>query len=199
MYPLAIRLLLTLTLVLSSAVSHADLFYRIDIDTRSVTGSSGLIELSLAGLEDSPLAAAELQSLYGGAGEVLDQFGNVAGDLSSTLTLASDMGFADILQQQQFGDVLSLQLRLAGDWLDTLADAGLTFAIKLWSADFQPLLNVDETGDLLRLQLQPGNGVQVELLSEFVMVRPIAIASPPILSLAFIGLVALLCYRRTAT
>lgn len=185
------RLLLTLALVLTSAASRADLFYHIDIDTSALAGSSGLIELSLAGLDDSPLALADVLSLSGGAGTVLDQFGNVSGDLSNTLSLASNMGFADLLQQQNFGDVLSLQLRLAGDWLDSMADAGLTFAIKLWSVDVQPLLSTDETGDLLRLQLIPANGVQIELLSEFVSVRPFTVPAPAVLTLLGTGLLLL--------
>lgn len=183
--------------LLFASASRADLLYRIDIDTSSLAGV-GFIELSLGGLADAPSAHAILTSSTGNAfGAVVDQFGQVSGELGSTLSLASELGFADLLQEVSFGDSLALQLQLTGAWLDAIGNSGLTFAIKLWSAEFSPLLTRDEFGDLLRLELMPGGFVQSDIFSDYVSVQPeVLVPNPASMLLVLIGGLALLHARR---
>ncbi len=184
--------------LLFASASRADLLYGIDIDTSTLTGA-GYIEVSLGGLDGAPLAQAIVTSTTGAAfGTVVDQFGQVSGELGSTLSLASALGFADLLQEVSFGDSLELQLQLTGAWLDAVSDSGLTFAIKLWSEDFTPLLTRDEYGDLLRLELTPGGFVQSDIFSDYVSVRPlIAVPSPAALTLLAFGLFGLMLRQRS--
>jgi len=193
------RLTLVLAFVFAATTARADLLYRIDINSESLAGSSGYLELSLGGLADAPLATVLIHSSTGEQlGAVAEQFGAVSGDLLSTLTMASDMGFADLLQHIEFGDLLSLQLRLTGAWLDAVGDSGLTFAVKLWSSDFLPLLSHDAFGDLLRLELVPGGSVQAETFSEFVTITPLtSVPAPTGLLVMLLGLLLLGRQRRS--
>lgn len=192
MNPFVSRLLLSLLLWCGASAARADLIYLIDINTESLAGTSGYLELSLGGLADAPLASALIRTENAATlGAVAEQFGNVSGGLndglSNTLSMASDMGFADMLQQIAFADLLALQLQLSGDWLDSLGDAGLTFAIKLWSTDFEPLLSSSDLGELLRLELIPGGVVQIDLFSDQVSIRPLAVPAPAAWSLLLLG------------
>ena len=184
--------------LLFASSSRADLIYQIDLDTSSLVGN-GYIELSLAGLDDAPNAFATVTSSSNAFGAVVDQFGDVSGDLTGSLQLASALGMADMLQDVSFGTLLPLQLQLGGDWLTALADAGITFAIKLWSEDWLPLLTDDGAGDLLRLELLPGGSVSMELLSSAVTVQPvISVPTPAATLLLLFGLLAVAASRRQA-
>ncbi|MFN4291411.1 MAG: NF038129 family PEP-CTERM protein [Permianibacter sp.] len=179
------------TALLFASNSRADLIYQIDMDTGSLTGD-GFIELSLGGLTDAPAALATVTSHSGAFGDVVDQFGAVTGDLSGTLQLASALGFADLVQQVSFGELLQLQVLFSGAWLDTMAEAGISFAIKLWSAEWLPLLTIDAAGDLLQLELLPGGSISVETFSTSVNVQPlISVPVPATGLLVLIGLLGL--------
>lgn len=196
MNALSSRLLLALLLLMSTGMARADLFYQLSIDTTSLAGSQGYLELSLGGLTEAPSAALHSHLLHDVMlGSVVEQFGQISGSLSDALVMASDMGFADLLQQLQFGDSLALQLQFSGAWLNALSDTGLTFAIKLWSTDFVPLLGPNELGDLLRLELIPGGHVQLDIFSEYVTVQPLAIPLPTGVSLILLGLVMMALLR----
>ena len=182
--------------LLFAGSSRADLIYQIDLDTRSLVGN-GYIELSLAGLDDAPNAFAIVTSGSNAFGAVVDQFGDVSGDLTNSLQLASALGMADMLQEVSFGTLLPLQLQLGGDWLTALADAGITFAIKLWSEDWLPLLTEDGAGDLLRLELLPGGIIDTDVLSSAVTVQPvISVPAPAAVALLLFGLFAVAAPRR---
>ncbi|HEX4909737.1 MAG TPA: NF038129 family PEP-CTERM protein [Permianibacter sp.] len=183
--------------LLFACSSRADLIYQIDIDTSSLAGN-GYMELSLAGLADAPGAIATVTS-SSTFGAVVDQFGSVSGDLTGTLQLASELGMADLLQQVNLGSLLSMQVQLGGDWLTALADASITFAIKLWSEDWLPLLTGDGAGDLLRMELLPGGTVSIETFSPLVTVQPvISVPTPAAALLLVCGLLAIgVCQRRS--
>ena len=182
--------------LLFAGSSRADLIYQIDLDTSSLVGN-GYIELSLAGLDDAPNAIAIVTSGSNAFGAVVDQFGDVSGDLTNSLQLASALGMADMLQEVSFGTLLPLQLQLSGDWLTALADAGITFAIKLWSEDWLPLLTEDGAGDLLRLELLPGGTINTDVLSSAVTVQPvISVPAPAAVALLLFGLFAVAATRR---
>lgn len=182
--------------LLFAGSSRADLIYQIDLDTSSLVGN-GYIELSLAGLDDAPNAFATVTSGSNAFGAVVDQFGDVSGDLTNSLQLASALGMADMLQEVSFGTLLPLQLQLGGDWLTSLADAGITFAIKLWSEDWLPLLTEDGAGDLLRLELLPGGTINTDVLSSAVTVQPvISVPAPAAAALLLFGLFAVAATRR---
>ena len=182
--------------LLFAGSSRADLIYQIDLDTSSLVGN-GYIELSLAGLDDAPNAIAIVTSGSNAFGAVVDQFGDVSGDLTNSVQLASALGMADMLQEVSFGTLLPLQLQLSGDWLTALADAGITFAIKLWSEDWLPLLTEDGAGDLLRLELLPGGIINTHVLSSAVTVQPvISVPAPAAAALLLFGLFAVAATRR---
>lgn len=185
------------TALLFAGSSRADLFYQIDIDTGSLSGD-GFIELSLGGLADAPDALATVTSGSTVFGAVFDQFGAVSGDLTETLQLASALGLADLVQHVSFGEPLQLQVQLSGAWLDAVADAGITFAIKLWSEEWLALLTEDAAGDLLRLELQPGGSVSVETFSTYVSVKPLISVPEPAPGLLLIaGLLAFTLLARS--
>ncbi|HEY9104283.1 NF038129 family PEP-CTERM protein [Chitinimonas sp.] len=183
--------------------AHASLVYNVKINTSSLSGSEGYLDMGLIGLADSPLAKATLSGIQGGTalgGDLLDGDGTA---VPGGWQLGNTTGFNAVLAAWQFGQELAFQLTFSGDWESAVSGSGTTLAFKLWNDALDAtLLSDDASGDLFRIDLWPQGLSTVSVFGidgagNFATVQQAAaVPEPASLVLLLTGLVALALLRQ---
>lgn len=150
---LRICALLGTLLCLASMLSATPITYAIEVNTSSISGTSGSLDFNF---NPGPLVtqAASLQILsFGGNGTVAGSralTGDVTGVLPGTLTFDNGTGFNDYFEDFTFGSTIAFQLSFYGPALsspDGVSSSGSTFAFSMFSdsAGTVPALTSDLT------------------------------------------------------
>lgn len=161
---------LALGLVLAAAPAQAaSLTYQVHVDTTSLSGTQGYLDLQFnPGGLDALAATASVTSFNPYDSTLIPPAaltGDVSGELPADVTLGNSGGFNDYFQELTFGSQLSFVLTLTGDALSPASTplSGTAFSLLLFAADgFTPLLTVDPDGRLASLQIGPTGAVSVE-------------------------------------
>jgi hypothetical protein len=147
----ALRLLAS-SLVAASLASASSITYAVTINTSSISGTAGALDLNF---NPGPLVTqfASLQILdFMSNGSLADACpcitGDVSGQLPSTLTFDNGSGFNDYFDDFTFGTTISFDVSLYGPALsapDGVSTSGSTFAFSMFSdaAGTVPVLTSD--------------------------------------------------------
>lgn len=168
---------------LSVSAAHAALVYQIDVDTASISGTTGFVDLQFnPGTAAAPSATATVTafSLSG----ALAQFGGFTDLTGDVVLLAPAMlpsfgnstVFNDALGQATFGSVLHLQLGFDGPWLNASGNVATGFSLFLLGQNFEALLPGDPGGAVVQIDLAPGGTVNVSNLAG----APVSVSQVPL-------------------
>jgi hypothetical protein len=127
------RALLAAMLAGAAGAACAAPIYHVTVDTGAWSGN-GYLDLTLAGLENTPAVTATVSNFRGSFGTARWTQGQVAGDVASGVTLVQGPSFNELLQQIGFGGVFGFDVSFAGlqgvpngsNFDVALVDAGLT-------------------------------------------------------------------------
>lgn len=189
-------MLLTATMLIAALPARAGFLYQISGDTSALNGQGGFLQFSLGGLLDSPLATARISQLQGlSLISGSESIGTVDADLPSSLMLYSAGDYAEHLQAVQFGSQFRFLLELSGAVSGT--DSGVSFALAVLDAVFQPQPGHDDFGHWLRIELLPDGTADQQMVSDNLRVEAItSIPLPATLALMCGGLLLLQRQRR---
>lgn len=154
------RLLLCKALLLCCALCSPSAFaamYQVTVDTSSLAGTTGYLDIQLNPADTTaPAATAAVSGLTGDL-TLLDSAvmeGDASGSLSGTVTLGNSSAFNDYFQQVEFGSVFSILIDIDGDFLSESSLLGSALALSLYAADgATSLLSSDVSGSLLLFDL----------------------------------------------
>ena len=153
-------LILSFALLIPSSL-HASSVYTVDINTSTLTGTQGYLDLQLEpGPSPSNLATAAVTNfttdgtLLGAAALT----GDASGQLPGTLSFDNATVFNDYFQNLTFGTDISFQVTLNGP--TPIGGAASAFNIALYASDgATPLLTVSPDGIIGQLVLNPDGTV----------------------------------------
>ena len=187
--------LLAITLGITLALpAHAET-WQIDIDTSSLAGISGSLDLQLnPGASDAQPVQVQIghfstdASMGGGVAD-----GAVSGSLSGVLVLDNTDALNAWLQSLVFGSHIAFTLDINAP---LTAGSGSTFAALLWDAAFNPLLAAAGEDAALRINLAPASA-PVWINSPAVHISAVPEPAIAYSLLAGLGLVGFVVKRRT--
>ncbi|GAB3257923.1 NF038129 family PEP-CTERM protein [Chitinimonas naiadis] len=184
-----------------SLTAQASVVYNVKVNTSSLAGTQGYLDLGLIGLADSPLAQAAITGLSGGTALGNDTLDGDSSVIAGGWALGNTTGFNAILSAWEFGQELAFQLVFSGDWEGNGVGSGTTFAFKLWdSAIGNTLLSDDAQGDLFRIDLWPGALVDISTFGTdgtpaATIQQVTAVPEPTSIALLLAGLLAISLLR----
>ncbi len=162
---------------------RADTVYRINVDTSSIIGISGFIDLQLnpEATPETTYLRAEISgfnAVQGSIGSVEQQFGGVSGGFPSVLILDASDAYNVHTQAIEFGKEISFVIKFSGDVLDNPSGAspGASFFFSLLDANQDPLLSNDAFGTLVAIHFLADGTADVQLF-------PPDDASPPLVTM----------------
>ena len=173
--------------------AHAEI-WQVDIDTSSIAGIGGYLDLQLnPGAADAQPVQARIGNFSSdaslGMGEV---DGAASGSLAGVLVLDNTDALNAWLQGLVFGSHIAFTL----DIDSTLsAGSGSSFSALLWDGNFPPLLAAAGSDALLRIDLMP-NVSPTWMMSSAVQVSAVPEPTIAMTFLAGLGLVGFVVKRR---
>lgn len=181
-------LLLALVLLQPSTPVSAATAYHVSVDTASLVGTAGFLDLQFnPGDVTAPAAMALLNGMAGdltlNAGAVVD--GSVTGALPGPLSFANDTAFNAVLQPVTFGNVFDFTINFSGAYEGALSGSGTRFSLALLDTFYNPLATVDPAGTILQFDLMPGGDVSATTFD-------VMLGTPSIVSLTAVPLPAAL-------
>jgi len=183
-------LLIIAFVVFAANAAFASYSYDFNIDTTSVAGQTGYLELQFnpglnPGVAGAVISNFTSDATLAGAPQLT---GDVTGALPGAVTINNTTGWNDYYQQVIFGSSVQFALSLSGS-------AHNSFALSFYGADgFTPLLTNDSTNGFATTVDLNTNGAVVNNLSS-----QVAVASTPIPAAALLfgsGLMGLAGIRR---
>lgn len=144
------------------AATSAASVYHISVDTSSLFGSTGFIDLQFnPGTVAAPAALATLTGFSGDAtlnsGVVVD--GSASGALPGALNFVNDMPFNAVLQPVTFGNAFDFRINFSGAYETVLSGPGTRFSLALLDTANNSLASVDPAGTILQFELMPGGNI----------------------------------------
>ena len=184
---------LILALAFSALPAQAETWH-VDIDTASIAGLSGYLDLQLnpGGGDAQPV---QVQISHFSSDAVLDAGlpdGAVSGSLDDVLVLDNSAALNAWLQALNFGTYIAFTLDIDSD---LTTGGGSSFAAVLWDAAFNPLLAAAGEDAALRFELVP-NAEPVWLASSLVQVSAVPEPAIALNLLAGLGLLGFAVRRR---
>jgi hypothetical protein len=190
------KLAIIVPILLAAQSAFADPIYDVTIDTGSISGTLGYLDLNFSpGILGSTGAAADVMNfqtdgILGGTPEIM---GSVTGTLPGQVSL-SDTAPSDYFHQLLFGSTISFQLELSGN-------PGGTFGCALYAEDQStPLLSNDPSGWAFTVDMgQDGNVITNFTPNGEAAVALVysAVPEPSSLLIVGIGLSALALLRKS--
>jgi hypothetical protein len=189
---LTIKLLIIVVIMFAATSAFASLSYEFNVDTTSVLGQTGYLELQFNPGIDPGVASAVISNFTSNATlagtPVLT--GDVTGALPSTITINNTSGWNDYFHQITFGNNVQFALNLNGS-------ANNSFGLSFYGADgVTPLLTSDMTNGFATTIDVKQNGAVVTNNSG--QVTAAATPIPPSVLLFGSGLLGLVGFRRKA-
>jgi len=136
--------------VLAAPIQH------VNLDTRSLAGSTGYIDLYFSRDAGAPTSTVTLSNFVGAFGAEVSRFGGVTGAIPGSVVFGSIDGWNDLFQAVTFGGALGFDVQFDGDF--ALASSTITslFGIGLINQDKSAYLGADD--DLVQFSLVPMDG-----------------------------------------
>ncbi len=169
-------LMMGVIVALAAPVHAATVEYDVALNTSSLTGTSGYLDLQFnpGTIPGTPGAQATISRFGGDA--ILQNLGptngtgDVTGALPGDLAFHNTTQFNDFFQQVTFGSSTSFHLNFNGAFLTALSGAHTAFSVSLYDADgVTPLLTTDPSGALMIFDLAPGGGVAPDIFNPSVV------------------------------
>jgi len=185
-----IKFLVIAVIMFAATSAFADYSYNFDVNTSSLSGQTGYIDLQFnPGLSQGPASAVVTNftsdATLGGAPAIT---GDVTGALPSTVVLNNSTGLNDYYQAVTFGNTVDYSLNLSGA-------AGNSFALSFFAADGStPVLTTDMVNGFATTIDLNANGASVNNLS-----NQVSVSQTPIPAAAWLlgsGLTAMFGIRR---
>lgn len=143
------KALLAMALVVSSGAALAGPTYLVTMHTQAYSGESGLLDFSLGGSADSPLAIAKLWNFNGAFSDEFDRTSNVDGSLDGAITMDNTRASNYWTQGVILGDDFSFNVQFSGDF-ETVDSAWSTlFAVVLYDASLSEMWAIPAQFELL--------------------------------------------------
>jgi hypothetical protein len=181
------------------------LSYSVSVDTSTLGGSVGFLELQLNPADQTaPAAQASIGGFSGNAnliGAALIE-GDVSGTLPGSVVLNNSTPFNDYLHAVQFGNMLGFTVDFAGLFATQPSLVGTSFALSLLDNNFAPLLSGDVSGSVLRFELSTAGALFTTFAAldgrVFAQVQPIvaSVPEPASAALLALGLIAVGAAKR---
>ena len=139
--------------------ARADLTLSLSVDTSSLKGQSGYLDIEFNPGDSSAEAATAIVTNFQTIGGILAQppilTGDASGSLPGTLTLDNGTAYNDVFQGFTFGNSFGFNLTLSGPAIDSPGGTvGSAFALSLYAADgITPLLTTDPNGSVSTVYL----------------------------------------------
>lgn len=136
--------------------------YHVSVDSSSLFGNSGFLDLQFnPGDVSAPAATALLSDFAGDAtlapGATVD--GSVSGTLPAPLLFGNGAPFDAVLQPVTFGNGFAFTISFDGAYQTTPTGSGTRFSLALLDPNYSPLATVDPAGTVLQFELVPGGEV----------------------------------------
>lgn len=134
--------------------ASAALLYEVVVDTTSIQGITGYIDLQLnvGNMVPTPAAIATLSSFSLGSSGVLGPpadalvDGDVTGDLSGTVVFRNTSALNAMAHPVTFGNSLSFMVEFSGDFIATPSSNASVFLAAFTDESFAPLLDTGDDG-----------------------------------------------------
>jgi hypothetical protein len=188
---LVIKLLVVAVMMFAATSAFADYSYTFNVDTSSVNGASGYIDLQFnPGISSTGAASAAVSNFISDASlGAASTMGGVTGVLPSTVTINNTTGYNDYFQAVTFGNNLNYSLNLIGA-------PGSSFGLSFYGIDgATPLFTTDPNGYATVIDVN-SNGAVLTNNSSQVNVTPTPI--PAAVWLFGSGLAGMFGIRRKA-
>ncbi len=190
---LNIKFLVIAVIMLAASSAFADYSFNFNVDTSSISGQSGYIDLQFnPGMSSTGAASAAITNFVSDAVLVGNATltGGATGQLPATVTLSNTTGYNDYFQAITFGTTANFALNLSG------ATTGNSFALAfLNSAQTSALLTNDTSGNGYATTIDvTSNGANVTNMSS-----QTSVTATPIPAAAYLfgsGLMGLVGIRR---
>jgi hypothetical protein len=186
---LKIKLLIIAVIMFAATSAFASLSYDFNIDTTSLLGQTGYLELQFnpglnPGVASAVITNFTSDATLTGAPALT---GDVTGALPGTVTINNTTGWNDYFQAVTFGNAIHYSLALSGV-------AGNSFGLSFYGADgVTPLLTTDPSGFATTVDVTSGGAV---LTNNSGQVTAAATPIPPSVLLFGSGLLGLVGFRR---
>ena len=131
--------------VLTASQADASVVFAVNVDTSSVSGTSGFLDFQFnPGNATTQAATATISGFSGGTpGAAPSTLGDVSGTLPATITLANSTALNEYFQNFTLASTISFLLTLSGPAIDSpngTATAGSTFGLGLYDSGQNPIL-----------------------------------------------------------
>lgn len=144
------------------ATATAATVYNVSVDTTSLFGTTGYLDLQFnPGGVSAPAATATLNGFFGDItlGGLATNDGSMSGVLPGSLVFNNDTAFNAVLQPSAFGNVFGFTISFSGAYETALSGSGTRFSLAVLDDNFDPLATVDPVGTILQFELAPGGAV----------------------------------------
>ncbi|WP_036168799.1 NF038129 family PEP-CTERM protein [Massilia sp. 9096] len=167
------RSLLALALSASGA-AFAGPAYHVSLDTSTLGSGTAFLDLGLANFADSASVTATLSHFTGAFGEYSAYGAGSSGSVGGTVMLhTNDTGWSDLFQGILLGGSFGFDVSF-----DTSATGNsASFVAQLYNGDKTGFLGVE--GNLLEIDLMPGQADMVSPANAFASVTPAATSAVP--------------------
>lgn len=187
---LRIKLLVITVMMFAATSAFASLSYDFNVDTTTVSGQTGYLELQFNPGINPGVASAIISNFSSDAALVGAPFvtGDVAGALPSTVTINNTAGWNDYYQQVTFGNNIQFALNLS-------SVAGNSFGLSFYGADgLSPILTSDPNGFATTIDVNQNGAVLTNNSGQ--VTAAAATPIPPSVLLFGSGLLGLVGIRR---
>ena len=155
-----------LILTLANPVGAMIVDYSITLNTSSLGGTSGYLDLQFnPGTIPGTPGAQAITSLFATDGvlqigdPLTGPIGDVTGSLPGDLTFLNTTMFNDYFQRITFGNSTTFNVNFGGAFLTASSGNHTAFSVSLYDASgLNPLLTTDPSGAVLIFDLAPGSG-----------------------------------------
>jgi len=148
--------------------ARADLTLSLSVDTSSLNGQSGYLDIQFNPGDSSAEADTATVTNFQTIGGILAQppilTGDASGSLPGTLTLVNGTAYNDVFQGFTYGSSFGFNLTLSGPAIDSPGGTvGSAFALSLYAADgITPLLTTDPNGSVSTVYLNANGTASAE-------------------------------------
>jgi hypothetical protein len=180
--------------------------YQITVDTSTLTGTTGYVDLQFnPGTLTAPGAQAALSGFGGptllSGDPQTGATGNVTGALPGPLLFSNTTVYNDFFQAVTFGTTTTFNVNFSGAFTTASSGSNTTFSVSLYDASgTNPIFTTDPSafgGSFLRMDLAPGGGVTT--FNTAINPSAVSVAAVPIPAAVVLfgsGLVGLVGWQR---
>jgi hypothetical protein len=195
-------LVVALALAGSFGAALAAPTHHVNLDTSSLAGTTGYIDLYFSRDGGAPASTVTLSNFVGGFGAEQGRTSDVTGAIPGSVVFGSTDGWNDLFQAVSFGGALGFDVEFGGDFALTTSSITSLFGVGLLNQDQSAYLGAN--GDLVQFTLVPmggqgAAGVSVATFGPIASVAAVSAVPEPselLLMTTGLGLVGFMLRRR---